>query len=164
MKTAYRSAVVKRFHALFSKQFPQFVLWKGRDKDMPGSRLYLRVISDSLVLFVYLIIHDNTDGFNIDIGHGPCESPPIESFFAKPAEMLAMPTSLFRLTEFWADRDPWWVVEPFTAGNAALPKQIYQPRVEALVTHAVARLAEHGQSYFDQVVIRHGGSGASTAA
>ena len=164
MKTTHRNAVIKHFHAQFSAQFPQFVLRKGRDRDMPGSRLYCRMVSDRLFLFVYLIIHDNADEFNIDIGHGPSESPPVESFFAKPAEMLAMPASLFRLTEFWADRDPWWVVEPITTGNAPLPEQTYQPRVEALVTDAVARLAEHGQSYFDQAVIRHGGSGASTAA
>ena len=166
MKTAYRSAVTKCFHALFSEQFPQFVLRKGRDRDMPGSKLYRHVVSDRLVLFVYLIIHDNADAFNVDIGHGPSDSPPDESFFAKPPEMLALPSSLFRLTEFWADRDPWWVIEPFSPGrngNDPLPEQMYLPRVEALVTDAVARLAEHGQPYFDQVVRRHGGSEASTA-
>ena len=164
MKSVYRNAVAKLFHALFSEQFPQFNLRKGCDKDMPGSRLYRRVISDDLILFVYLIIHDNADEFNIDIGHGPTESPPIESFFTKPPEMLALPSSLFRLTEFWADRDPWWVVQPFSpgwSGNDPLPKQAYLPRVEALVTDAVARLAEHGQPYFDQVILRHSASGAS---
>jgi len=163
MKTAYRSAVVKRFHMLFSEQFPQFVLRMGRDKDMPGSRLYRRVVSDSLVLFVYLIIHDNADEFNIDIGHGPDGSPPDETFFVKPAEMAASPASLFRLTEFWTDHDPWWVVEPFRSGNDALPEQTYLPRVEALVTDAVARFAEYGQPYFDQVVMKHGGLGAFMA-
>jgi len=159
MKSAYRNAVARRFHVLFSGQFPQFVLRKGRDRDMPGSRLYYRVISDSLVLFVYLIIHDNADEFNIDIGHGPSKSPPVESFFGKPAEMLAMPASLFRLTEFWADRDPWWVVEPFSpgwSGSDPLPEHIYLPRVEALVADAVARLAECGRPYFVQVVAKYG--------
>jgi len=167
MKTAYRSAVVKRFHALFSAQFPQFVLRRGRDRDMPGSRLYCRMVSDRLFLFVHLIIHDNADEFNVDIGHGPNTSPPIESFFAKPPEMLALPSSLFRLTEFWADRDPWWVVEPFSPGrtdNAPLPEEEYLPRIEALVAEAVARLAEYERPYFDQVIIRHGGPEASTAA
>ncbi len=166
MKTVYRSAVTKCFHALFSEQFPQFMLRKGRDRDMPGSRLYCRVISNCLVLFVHLLIHNNADKFNLDIGHGPSDSPPIKSFFAKPPEMLALPSSLFRLTEFWADRDPWWVIEPFIpgwSGNDPLPEQMYLPRVEALVADAVARLAEHGQPYFNQVVMRHGGSEASTA-
>jgi len=167
MKTAYRNAVVKRFHALFSAQFPQFVLRRGRDRDMPGSRLYCRTVSDRLFLFVYLIVHDDADDFNVDVGHGPSEAPTIESFFVKPPEMLALPSSLFRLAEFWDDRDPWWVVEPFRPGwteDVPVPEEEYLPRVEALVAEVVARLAEHGRPYFDQAIVRHGGPEAPTAA
>lgn len=164
MKSVYRRAVAERFHAAFSEQFPQFVVRQGRDRDMPGSRLYRHIVSDSLVLFVYLIIHDNFDKFNLDIGHGPDDGPPVEDFFVNPAAMADSPAALFRLTEFWDERDPWWVVEPYQPSSAALSEQTYLPQVELLVKEAVSRLMEYGQPYFTQVIARHDGSNSVTVA
>ena len=111
MRKEYANSARKLFQDRLQNALPQFKPRKGELNVSPGNRLYRFVVAGDLSLYIYLVIHDNADEFNIDIGHSKDVRFPIEVFFVKPEETMTVFSSCFRLNELWQERDPWWAIQ-----------------------------------------------------
>lgn len=170
MKKEYANAVRKSFNLRLQDTFPQFLLRKGEENVASGDRLYRHKVSDDLFLYIYLILNDNNDEFNIDIGHSMNDVFPIESFFVKTAETMVAPEICFRLTEFWDEKDPWWIVEDVislkaeierknrTGFSTLLPEE-YMPKIDALINESLEKLLRYAVPYFEDLIMMRGING-----
>ena len=159
MHSAYTKIVKEKFGAALQVIFPEFRVSRLQRKSSGGS-LYRASAFAGLTLFILLIIHDNADEFNIDIGFSRDGLCPEESFFLNPNNTLGLSSVLFRVSEFRADeKDPWWVIEDYLSvdklkarfeqtGTAALPPNEYLPRIDALIADALTTLQQYAVPYF----------------
>ena len=150
----------RKVRATLQAAFPEFRLSQLQRK-ANGSRLYQASPHVDLTLFILLVIHDNADEFNLDIGFSLEGLCPEESFFLSPADTLSLPSVLFRLSDFRNDgKDPWWVIEEYLSvdkskarfkqtDTLALPPEEFTPKIDILIADAVKNLQEYAVPYFD---------------
>lgn len=159
MHKAYTKTFKEKFSSALSVALPDFRLSRLQRNAHRG-RLYSQNAGNGVTLFVALILHDNADEFSIDIGFSRDGLCPEESFFLAPNETLALPSVLFRLSEFWGDKDPWWVIEEYLpidkqktrmeqAGTIALPPEEFNPKIDTLVSDAIRGLQQYAVPYFN---------------
>ena len=152
MRKEYAASVRKCFQACLKDVMPQFELRKGEENVAMGDRLYRCVVSSDLILYVYLVIHDNADEFNLDIGHSRNDVFPIEMFFTEPKTTLVAFSTCFRLNELWQEKDPWWVVDESITG----PPEDCLDKVNGLVDDAINKLKERALPYFEELIATRG--------
>lgn len=155
---AYTKTVEEKFGSALSEALPDFRLSRLQ-RNAHGGRFYSQAIGNGVTLFVALILHDNAEEFNIDIGFSRNGLCPEESFFLNPNDTFALPSILFRLSEFWGDKDPWWVIEGYLpvdkqktrweqTGTIALPPEEFNPKIDVLIVDATQCLRQYAVPYF----------------
>lgn len=159
MHSAYTKVVKGKFGAALQTAFPEFRLSRLQRR-AHGGRLYQSSPNAELTLFILLVIHDNADEFNLDIGFSRDGLCPEEDFFLNPNDTLELPSILFRLAEFRGDdKDPWWVLEEYQpvevqkarfaqTGTSTLPPEKFLPETDALIADAVRKLEQYAAPYF----------------
>lgn len=160
MHKDYIKIVKAKFGAALQAALPEFYLSRLQRK-ANGGHLYQSSPRVDLTLFIILIIHDNADEFNLNIGFSRDGLCPEEAFFLSPVDTLALPGVLFRLSEFRGDdKDPWWVIEDYVPvekqkarfeqiGTVALPPEEFTPKIDALIADAVKELKQYAVPYFE---------------
>ena len=118
MHKDYIKIVKAKFGAALQAALPEFYLSRLQRK-ANGGRLYQSSPRVDLTLFIILIIHDNADEFNLNIGFSRDGLCPEEAFFLSPVDTLALPP------------------EEFT------------PKIDALIADAVKELKQYAVPYFE---------------
>lgn len=163
MHKDYTKVVKAKFGAALQEALPEFQPSRLQRK-ANGGCLYQCMSGDSLTLFILLVVHDNADEFNLDIGFSGDGLCPEGSFFLDPSDTLALPSVLFRLSEFRDDdKDPWWIIEDYLSvekqkaryqqtGTVALPPEEFLPKIDALIADAVESLQRYAVPYFETLI------------
>jgi len=148
MRKEHANRTRKLFQAHLQNALPQFEARKGELNISPGNRLYRLVVASDLFLYIYLVIHDNADKFNIDIGHSKDDCFPIEVFFVNPKETMAAFSSCFRLNELWQEKDPWWAIQ----GDMTETVIDQLSQIDDLMAKAFNDIQNYAVPYFEELV------------